>query len=265
MRMLLLPLLLLFFLTDICRLHSAEPETAVSDTDFLLLYEGLSPLLNRNILSRLEEPFLCDFKNPITLRDAFYHVIKRTNINTVPDSSALADIGVTLDKPVNFRLSFPIPLHDALTYLANQHGLVWEVSDGAVKFTSEKEKVRAMSTRVYYIGDFTGQFLPVTEDAEAAVGEVLSSGITDFIMVMVAPKSWEVNGGEGVMNFHFPTKSLAIRQTEDAHKQIEDLLHRVRQLKGQEGEPPAVPITPPIVSYYTPPPKLVMQVYDVAD
>ena len=38
-------------------------------------------------------------------------------------------------------------------------------------------------------------------------------------------------GGEGVIEFHPPTMSLVVKNTENVHAQIEDLLNTLRKVK----------------------------------
>jgi general secretion pathway protein D len=52
--------------------------------------------------------------------------------------------------------------------------------------------------------------------------------IQSIIMSVIAPESWM--DGDAFMSMHYATQSLAIRQTEEVHAQIEDLLNQIRKL-----------------------------------
>jgi general secretion pathway protein D len=56
--------------------------------------------------------------------------------------------------------------------------------------------------------------------------------IDQIIQSVIEPESWEMFGaqGEGVLQMHPSTQSLAIRQTEEVHAQIEDLLTQIRKM-----------------------------------
>ena len=54
--------------------------------------------------------------------------------------------------------------------------------------------------------------------------------IQSIIMSLIEPDSWmDISGGPS-MSFHYSTQSLAIRQTEEVHAQIEDLLNQIRKM-----------------------------------
>ena len=56
--------------------------------------------------------------------------------------------------------------------------------------------------------------------------------ILGIIQSVIEPESWRdmMLGGEGVIEFHYPTQSLIIRNTEDVHAQIEALLNAIREV-----------------------------------
>ena len=59
--------------------------------------------------------------------------------------------------------------------------------------------------------------------------------IVQIIQTVIEPLSWSPNMGgeglgEGMIEYHYATQSLAIRQTEEVHAQIEDLLTQIRKM-----------------------------------
>ena len=54
--------------------------------------------------------------------------------------------------------------------------------------------------------------------------------IYSIIQSVIQPESWQMMGGEGEIQMHYATQSLAIRQTEEVHAQIEDLLVQIRKM-----------------------------------
>ena len=74
------------------------------------------------------------------------------------------------------------------------------------------------------------------------VGDILKPGssidLFGIITTVIDPDSWGYNekGGNGVIEMHPATQSLAIRQTEDVHAQIADLLEQIRKIHEQPRE-----------------------------
>ena len=64
------------------------------------------------------------------------------------------------------------------------------------------------------------------------MGGGMMSSIDQTIQTVIEPESWEMAnmGGEGVLSVYPATQSLAIRQTEEVHAQIEDLLTQIRKM-----------------------------------
>ncbi|MDR0870416.1 MAG: hypothetical protein LBN39_06445, partial [Planctomycetaceae bacterium] len=54
--------------------------------------------------------------------------------------------------------------------------------------------------------------------------------IMDLIEAVISPDSWQAGGGEGEMMEYYPNLSLVIRQTEEVHAEIVDLLAQLRKL-----------------------------------
>ena len=83
----------------------------------------------------------------------------------------------------------------------------------------------------YYVGDFVPMSMggELNESKNTSDNNMAFGRLSNIIMQVVKPDSWnKENGGE--IAAHFATKSLAIRQTEEVHEQIEDLLNQMRQI-----------------------------------
>jgi hypothetical protein len=52
--------------------------------------------------------------------------------------------------------------------------------------------------------------------------------LIDLIQNTIAPASWEINGGPGVIRYFSNNQSLVIRQTDEVHGLIEDVIRQVR-------------------------------------
>jgi hypothetical protein len=113
-----------------------------------------------------------------------------------------------------------IKLKSMLDTILDQHGLAYVVKNEMLQITSKKRAKGETFIRVYYIGDLD----EISPDF----------CITHLILTTIEPDSWAEKGGEGVMTYHKQTKSIAIRQTEGMHAQIEDLLTQRRKLAAND-------------------------------
>ena len=106
----------------------------------------------------------------------------------------------------------------------------------------------------YYVRDIVGEITPLPEDNGMMGG--MSGGlgnmngnmnfgsIFQIIQTVIEPESWQSFGGDGVgeLAIHWATKSLAIRQTERIHAQIENLLDQIRKLNANVASANQTPV-----------------------
>ena len=54
--------------------------------------------------------------------------------------------------------------------------------------------------------------------------------LSDWIQQVVAPRTWQVNGGQGtIRQYQLPNHVLVVRQTQDVHDQMEQVLQQLRR------------------------------------
>lgn len=53
--------------------------------------------------------------------------------------------------------------------------------------------------------------------------------LVDLIQKTIAPPSWDVNGGPGAIYYWRPGMSIVVRQTDDVHEQLNDLLQQLQR------------------------------------
>jgi hypothetical protein len=200
----------------------------------VLLYPGTTwsttpspaPLGDKEILAVLEEPFVYDSKDEMTLGKALRHIHETAKLEIFIDHRALKEVNVSVDSSVKFRLPFPLSLRDALDYLLKQHGLTWIVKNEMLTITTPKKAKGEWYSRTYYVGDLLQTTppikLPPTDPVDFAP-------IIDYIQTMVTPESWKEGGGS--IQEYYPNLSLVIRQCEEEHDQIVELLSRLRKSK----------------------------------
>ena len=78
--------------------------------------------------------------------------------------------------------------------------------------------------RVYYVDDILN--MTSEEKSEKKEDGWHFKSVIDIITKVIEPDSWK--DGDVVLTMHGATKSLAIRQTEEVHAQIDDLLNQIR-------------------------------------
>ncbi len=55
--------------------------------------------------------------------------------------------------------------------------------------------------------------------------------LVDLIQTVISPKSWDINGGPGSIYYWRPGLSLVIRQTQEVHGQIGDMLEQMGRMQ----------------------------------
>lgn len=65
--------------------------------------------------------------------------------------------------------------------------------------------------------------------AALALDADASQELIDVIQQTIAPQSWDVNGGEGVAIFFAPKGALIVRQTEEVHSGLFDVVNHLRR------------------------------------
>ena len=195
------------------------------------------------ILAMLETFVFYDVKESVTLEQAAKRLANENGINTFIDWGALRETNVGPETKFKLRLPCEMPLKDVLTYLVRQHDLSWTVKNEMLVITSEKKSRGNKVVRSFYVKDLLS-VKPGFENVVDPTGVVSMNElhditahyvtkydfepIMDYIRTMVAPESWKE---DGEMMEYYPNQSLVVRQTEDVHKEINELLAKLRKTK----------------------------------
>lgn len=94
--------------------------------------------------------------------------------------------------------------------------------------TSERPQTVRQDKKQAEIGQFGGINAPMNGDfqeTETQSGEEL----VDVIQNTIHPDSWEQNGGNGTIRYWTPGNHLIIRQTDENHEEIQNLLNQLRR------------------------------------
>ena len=152
------------------------------------------------------------------------------------DNRALEDIGVGSDTPITRNIS-GISLQSALRLMLDELELTYTIRDEVLLITTQEQAECVLLTVVYDVAD-----LVTVRDSKGELWEDYDT-LSDAITGTVRPTTWEENGGVGsIIGATFATaKVLVISQTYDMHREIVDLLEKIRSVvkkNGGEQEPP---------------------------
>lgn len=227
--------------------------------------EAERPEAEREILRKLDTPVLCAFRKPLSLAEMLKWLSEQSDAPMLIDYVALREADIDPETTM-IALSLPneINLKTALLLALQQHDLAYVVEDEVLKITTKQAAKEKLYQRVYYVGDLvpadTVKAAEFAETLSQTAGEMAKAAkfhdaeavqalngmiqqavqkyeaatqpdfeqIIDIITTVVDPDSWDKNGTE-ILEY-YPTRSLVIRQTEEVHAEIVDLLGQLRIL-----------------------------------
>jgi type II secretory pathway component GspD/PulD (secretin) len=195
----------------------------------------------------LKKPVSLNFKGA-PLSQVIEHIAAASGIDIVVDGLGLAEEGVTSDAPVSICVD-GIQLRGALNLLLKQKGLGWTVEDEVLKITSGRRLQGRLEVRTYPVADLVvpiphaprcapegdnpwPTLRPMTQAERAATTDFDS--LIELVTTTVAPDSWVENGGEATVRSFETTLSLVVRQTDERHAEIRDLLEQLRRLQSHQ-------------------------------
>lgn len=215
------------------------------------------------IHARLRERVSLTFKDtPLT--QVIADLAKLTGLNVVPDTRALHEAGIRLDRPVTLSVN-DIPLQSALNLLLKSVRLTYVVGDNVLSITTPTAARGRIRQVVYPIADLVtphvepeidgesagrparcdkGKPVPTSEPWGIAVligtspatcdkgkpAPALEAQLMSLIKNTVAKDSWEDVGGPGTMQYFSLGQALVVQQNTDTHEEIAALLSALRRL-----------------------------------
>ncbi|QDT43386.1 hypothetical protein Pan241w_34860 [Gimesia alba] len=173
----------------------------------------------------------------LPLSDVMRTLSKQIGINIVLDSRGLEEVGLNSQTPITDFEVEGIRLKSVLVLMLEPLDLGFTVREEAIVITS---RTRAQGKRVvvsYPVADLAIPIplagpVPNDEKIPSAISPAIDfDSLIDIIQASVQPLSWETVGGSGSIRAHESTLSLVIRQSSQAHREIEDLLNQLRRLQ----------------------------------
>ena len=239
------------------------------------------PLPNNEeeLRERLKERVSFEFDEDSTFGDLIRSLREKAGIDAVLDGRGAGALGINSNailvrQPIALR---DIPHRSALRFILNEMDMAYYLKDNLLVITSVDEARNDLRSRIYPVGDLLERayandgkppYLPpglaTNSQGNQQVPQQIYdwANLLDLIETVVAPDSW---GGypDGGDMMEFGDRLLVVRQTEEVHFEIEELLDGLRsqfdrldnQKKLLEFAKTPKPVDKPVHNPPTPSPK----------
>lgn len=198
-------------------------------------YEPQPGPAEQKILAALASQTSLDFIDQ-PLADVVDTLRKKHEIEIQLDNKALSDEGIGSDTPVTRNIQ-GISLESALRLVLGEMDMTYLPKNEVLMITTKTEAENMLTMRMYPVGD-----LLETEADELVVGagddyHELIQAITSLVQLT----SWDEVGGPGGIQPIRNSRALAISQTFEVQREIEDFLASLRAVKRRlaDGRPKA--------------------------
>jgi len=176
------------------------------------------------------------------LGDVIDTVQTKLQIPVQMDVKPLNDAGVTADTP--FTLSEKqMRTRVALEHMLGAKDLAFVIEHESLVITTADRAKSVVHPVVYPIGDLCGY------SRESATGGPDYDTMIEAITSIVAPTSWDTNGGSGAIGSVPAADAIVVSQTDSVQRQVAELLAKLRT-QGCHVEPPAAPAGTPVTRIY---------------
>ena len=162
------------------------------------------------------------------LSDVVDFLKEKHQIEIQLDAKALTDEGIGSDTPVT-RTIEGISLESLLQLMLGEMDLTIVPIHEVLVITTRTEAENMLLTRFYPVGDLLES---EGEDFIVGVGKPHHE-LIEVITSLVAPTTWDEVGGPGHIKLIGGAQSLAISQTFECHREIEEFLAALRAAKRQ--------------------------------
>lgn len=162
---------------------------------------------------------------------------KELDCEVLVENKALEEVGIDAEHDLPVRGTFSrVSMQQALEHMLRQLEMDWTIEGRALVISTQEELESRLIVRVYDVRDLvvTGNFEHVDFDQ-----------LIELIIGTVACDTWAQNGGGNADAWPFRVDgihALVVSQSARVQRQIEVLLHDLRQLRGKNAGPwkPAV-------------------------
>jgi hypothetical protein len=159
----------------------------------------------------LDRPISIDFQQT-PLRICLTKISDMTKLNLNMDENSMSEIGISPDNPVTLKLE-NVRAETVLMLMLEPLALSLVEDKETISITSRQQANRTLLSAEHNTAGILGNDL---------------SPIIQLITNVIAPDSWEQNGGDASISVK-PPNSISVRQTADNHTAIKKLLADLRE------------------------------------
>ena len=242
------------------RVSDAKQTTAESN--------GLSPVFleDRELLSQWDtirrrrslQKLVSPKFDRVPLKEVIAWFRTAGDLNIILDESGIEEEGITSTTPVTIELN-EVAIHSALRLLLKplNLGITIDEESSVVIVTGKFRMQGKMVAAAYPVADLVipipksvvvrlsddGAYVLQPDSGPRSDEVTLVSGvayeksqldmdsISELITTVVEPDSWQEVGGQGTLRPNEKTLSLVIRQTQEVHREVSDLIDQLRRLQ----------------------------------
>lgn len=167
------------------------------------------------------------------LQEVMRHIATTGDLNIVLDPAGLDEAGVTAKTPVTIQAD-GVKLQSALRLILSPLNLDYKVADEVLMVTGQRCDQGPIYIATYPVADLVlplPGIEPGGKTAKAGSDSLDFKSLTSLIVSTVQPESWTEAGGWGTIRPYESTLALVIRQTQQAHEEIQDVLEQLRRLQ----------------------------------
>jgi len=186
------------------------------------------------------------------LRDVLKHLSIVADVNVILDGSSVRAAGIDASSPVSIDVD-DVPVRSALGALLTPLSFDFDFRDdilmigasapsagtpqddecvfrdGDIKLGAKPRPAESLVVTLYPVADFV--VAETTREASETKPDVNFQPLIELISAEVMPETWKSQGGPGSITRLDSSLSLVVRHNEEAQKQIQDLLGRMRNIQ----------------------------------
>jgi hypothetical protein len=193
------------------------------------------------IAAALEAKVSLDFQET-PLQQIATEIGKSHKINVVIDAKSLSDAGVAPDTALSVHVA-DVTLRSALDVLLFQADLTFVVRNEVLLIVTNDKASTELTTKSHNVADLVTldehAGVEDSDDEDADDEDCAGDVFEDLVVTTIAPSTWDKVGGPGSISAFGNCR--VISQTDEVHRQIDNLLAALRKLKNppdrSSGEP----------------------------
>lgn len=204
------------------------------------------PLIDVEIEAALDKPISLSL-NEVPLKKLIDQLRDQAETNFVIDQAGLDEEGVTTETPISIGVN-NVSLRSALNLILSPMNLGYVHEDEVIKITSRTRTLGPFDVKTYPVSDLLTPAGDGKEekDIESTKAPMTLDALIELITGTIEPNSWDIVGGQGIIRPNPQTQSLVIRQSQNVHGSIEQLLDTLRRLSANAASSPSESSNDPV-------------------